>query len=80
MKYSYYVRVGKLWSAGDGSLTDDFEQAYPFTEDDKELAYFVNLGFFDDVEHHAQRHAEQWPGAVVVRVDENGRVEEEAIN
>ncbi len=80
MKYVYYVKVGEQWSVGNGELTDDFEEAYQFTEDDKELAYFIKLGFFEDVEHHAQRHAEQWPGAVVCRVDEDGMLEEEALN
>ncbi len=79
-KYTYYVKVGDKWSDGEGELTADFDKAFPFHDDDKELAYYIKLGFFSDVEHWCQRHALQWPGSVVVRVDENGNLEEECLN
>lgn len=81
-KYTYCVKMGDQYSVGDGAtLTPNREDAYIFTEDDKELKFFVELGFFDDVEHWAQRHQAQLGGdARVVRINADGIEEEECVN
>ncbi len=54
----FIVKVGDLYSAGDDqNLVSDFNDAFIFNDDDKELAFLKSFGLIEDGEHWAQRHA-----------------------
>lgn len=77
----FIVKVGNLyWSGNEEILESSLEDAFVFSDEDKELKFWIDLGVYDCVEHWAQQSAERLNAyaRVLMLTDDNQELEEAA--